>query len=201
MIFGNLAGSLVTLTDSSNIAIEDVKVGDQVLGAFGEINTVLALHRPLMGSATMVRINDEHSSTAHHPHVGADRHFYCAVPSALSNTYGQEHEVLNAAGEVEWRFLSGLKHECVQMYELGMSLKTVEGSRILGTLEHYTLPADTQLYNLVVSGSHTYHVDGYAVTGWPSEEDFDYDTWIPIVGIKRHVQYHMPRGCPCTCGS
>jgi hypothetical protein len=28
-----------------------------------------------------------------------------------------------------------------------------------------------------MSGSHTYHVDGYAVTGWPSEHDFDYDTW------------------------
>ena len=39
------------------------------------------------------------------------------------------------------------------------------------------MPEDTQLYNLVVDGSHTYHVDGYAVTGWPSENDFDYDTW------------------------
>jgi hypothetical protein len=26
-------------------------------------------------------------------------------------------------------------------------------------------------------GSHTYNVDGYAVTGWPNEEDFDYDLW------------------------
>jgi hypothetical protein len=36
---------------------------------------------------------------------------------------------------------------------------------------------ETQLYNLVVGGSHTYHVDGYAVTGWPNEDDFDYDLW------------------------
>lgn len=36
---------------------------------------------------------------------------------------------------------------------------------------------DTQLYNLVIDGSHTYHVDGYAVTGWPKEDDFDYDVW------------------------
>ena len=40
------------------------------------------------------------------------------------------------------------------------------------------MPSDTQLYNLVVGGSHTYHVDGYAVTGWPREDDFDYDRWI-----------------------
>jgi hypothetical protein len=39
------------------------------------------------------------------------------------------------------------------------------------------MPEDTQLYNLVIGGSHTYHVDGYAVTGWPREDDFDYDLW------------------------
>jgi hypothetical protein len=33
------------------------------------------------------------------------------------------------------------------------------------------------LYNLKVSGSHTYFVDEYAVTGWPSEIDFDYTKW------------------------
>lgn len=132
----------------------------------------------------MVRINDEHSSTAHHPHVGTDRGFYCAAPSALSNTYGQDHDVLNAIGQTEMRFLSGLKSGRVQMYKIGMSLKTAEGSRILNTLDPYTLPADTQLYNLVVSGIHTYHLDGYAVTGWPGEEDFDYDTWVPRVKIE-----------------
>jgi hypothetical protein len=46
------------------------------------------------------------------------------------------------------------------------------------SLETYSMPPDTQLYNLVVGGSHTYHVDGYAVTGWPREDDFDYDLWV-----------------------
>ncbi len=174
-----LAGSLVTLADGTERPIECVKVGDQVLGAFGEINVVLALHRPLLGSASMVRLNGEHSSTAHHPHIGADRKFYCAEPSALGATYGVEHEVLNADGDLEMRMLYGLKSGRVQMYELGQSLKTVEGSRILNTLEPLSMSADTQLYNLVVSGSHTYHVDGYAVTGWPREDDFDYDSWTP----------------------
>jgi hypothetical protein len=49
----------------------------------------------------------------------------------------------------------------------------------VASLETYSLPPDTQLYNLVVSGSHTYHVDGYAVTGFPREDDFDYDAWVP----------------------
>lgn len=175
-----LAGSLVTLAGGTSVPIEDVKVGDQVLGAFGEINTVIALHRPILGQANMIRINSEHSSTAHHPHIGTNREFYCEDIAALElGTYGKEHEVINAAGLPEKRMLHGLNPGRTQKYVLGSSLKTVEGSRILETLEPLDMPADTQLYNLVVSGSHTYHVDGYAVTGWPREDDFDYDTWMP----------------------
>ena len=73
--------------------------------------------------------------------------------------------------------LKGLKPERIQKLQTGIQLKTIEGSREVVTLEEYSLPSDTQLYNLVVSGSHTYHVDGYAVTGWPREDDFDYDIW------------------------
>lgn len=175
-----LAGSLVTLADGTSIPIENVVCGDQVIGAFGEINTVLALHRPLLGSAGMIRINDEHSSTAHHPHIGSNKEFYCANKIALETaTYGHEHEVINADGETEMCMLYGLNPGRTQLYTLGVELKTVEGSRVLTTLEHFNMPADTQLYNLVVSGSHTYHVDGYAVTGWPREDDFDYDVWEP----------------------
>jgi hypothetical protein len=173
-----LAGSLVAMADGTQKAIEDVCCGDLVIGAFGEINTVLALHRPLLGKAGMIRINDEHSSTAHHPHIGSNKEFYCADISALEKgTYGCEHEVLNADGNKEMRMLYGLAPGRTQLYTIGASLKTVEGSRVLESLERYSLPEDTQLYNLVVGGSHTYHVDGYAVTGWPREDDFDYDTW------------------------
>ncbi len=60
-----------------------------------------------------------------------------------------------------------------------IELQTISGPCVIESLEIYTLPADTQLYNLVISGSHTYCVDGYAVTGWPSEDDFNYDTLTP----------------------
>jgi hypothetical protein len=65
-------------------------------------------------------------------------------------------------------------------FEKGIHLKTVEGSREIKSFEVYDLPPETQLYNLVVDGSHTYHVEGYAVTGWPHEDDFDYDAWVRL---------------------
>lgn len=176
-----LAGSLVQMADGSQKAIEDVAIGDVVLGAFGEANPVLALHRPLLGSAHMNRINGEHSTTAHHPHVSVDRGFYCSEPATAENaTYGQEHEVIDETGVVK-RLLHGLKKGRVQRLDLGIVLKTVEGGRPVTSLETYSLPPETQLYNLVTGGSHTFHVDGYAVTGWPREDDWDYDNWCPKV--------------------
>ena len=73
--------------------------------------------------------------------------------------------------------LYGLAPERINKLTTGVELKTIEGSRVVNTLEVYSMPPETQLYNLVVGGSHTYHVDGYAVTGWPREDDFNYDLW------------------------
>lgn len=174
-----LAGTLVQMADGTTKAIEDVCVNDLVLGAFGEINTVLALHRPLLGTALMCKINEEHSTTNHHPHISVDRKFYCGNPDLVSqSTYGHVHKVIDAEGNIVDRMLHGLKKERIQKLYTGIELKTVEGSRIVTSIETYSMPEDTQLYNLVVGGSHTYHVDGYAVTGWPREDDFDYDRWI-----------------------
>lgn len=173
-----LAGSLVTMADGSSKAIEYVSVGDAVMGAFGEINRVVALHRPLLGTAGMICINNEHNSTAHHPHISIDKKFYCNDISAVENgTYGKEHDVIDELGRVVKRYLHGLNPGRVQKYVQGIYLQTIHGGKCLESLTSYNLPADTQLYNLVVDGSHTYCVDGYAVTGWPREDDFDYDNW------------------------
>lgn len=170
--------AVVTMADGSTKAIEDVRVGDLVLGAFGEHNQVLALHRPLLGNNTMTNINNDHHTSSHHPHVSPDKQFYAVKPAVvMSDTYGKSHEVLDENMVPYQRFLAGLKPGRVQQMEIGVLLKTVDGSRDITFLDTYEMAPETQLYNLVVSGSHTYHVDGYAVTGWPNEDDFDYDTW------------------------
>jgi len=173
-----LEGSLVCMGDYTMKPIECVQVGDSVVGAFGEINKVLALHRPLLGTALMCRINDEHSTTNHHPHVGSDKRFYCGDPElVLSATYGRTHDVLLENNMPSRMMLHGLHPSRIHKLVTGILLKTYNGEKVINRLETFEMPPQTQLYNLVVSGSHTYHVDGYAVTGWPREDDFDYDTW------------------------
>lgn len=173
-------GALVTMADGNTKVIEDVRVGDVVLGAFGELNQVLALHRPLLGKNTMTNINNDHHTSSHHPHISFDKKFYAVKPAVvMSDTYGQSHEVLDENMVPYKRFLAGLKTGRVQEMEVGVILKTVEGSRPVTFLDTYEMAPETQLYHLVVNGSHTYYVNGYAVTGWPNEEDFDYDVWEP----------------------
>ena len=170
--------AIVTMADGTTKAIEDVRVGDMILGAFGEHNPVLALHRPLLGNNTMTNINNNHHTSSHHPHISVDKKFYAVKPATvMANTYGKSHEVLDENGIPYQRFLAGLNAGRVEQMELGVTLKTVEGPKEITFLDTYEMAPETQLYNLVVGGSHTYCVDGYAVTGWPNEEDFDYDAW------------------------
>ena len=170
--------AIVTMADGTTKAIEDVRVGDMILGAFGEHNQVLALHRPLLGNNTMTNINNDHHTSSHHPHISPDKKFYSVKPATvMSDTYGKSHEVLDENMVPYQRFLAGLNAGRVQQMETGIILKTVDGPKEVTFLDTYEMAPDTQLYNLVVGGSHTYCVDGYAVTGWPNEEDFDYDVW------------------------
>jgi hypothetical protein len=177
-----LAGSLVRMADGSNKAIEEVAVGDLVVGAFGEVNPVLALHRSKLGSQRIININNDHKATENHPHISPDRKFYAANIAALeNNTYGRSHTVIDFAGDKVQMMLHGLKKGRVQQLAVGIMLQTTAGPKLLESLEYETMSPDTDLYNLVVGGSHTYNVDGYAVTGWPREDDFNYDSWEPRV--------------------
>ena len=153
-----LAGSLVHMADGTTKPIEEVQVNDLVIGAFGEINRVLALHHPILGKSEMCKINDEHSTTNHHPHISLDKKFYCG-DTDLGSTYGHKHYVIDEDGYTVERMLDGLNKERIQTLHIGVELKTIEGSRITKSIEIYSLPEDTQLYNLVIDGSHTYHVD------------------------------------------
>jgi hypothetical protein len=173
-----LAGSLVHMFDGTTKPIEDVRVYDFVMGAFGEVNQVLFLHRPRLGNSHMCCINEQHHTTNHHPHVSVDKQFYCGDPDRVSNfTYGHTHTVMDEYGNLVEQMLYGLNNDRIHTLQTGVELKTIEGSQVVNTMELYSLPENTQLYNLVVDGSHTYYVDGYAVTGWPREDDFDYDRW------------------------
>jgi hypothetical protein len=175
-----LEGSPVTMADGTTKAIENIVVGDVVRGAFGESNTVLGLHRPMLGSGTIVDINNEHKTTRHHPHVSPDFTFACIDPHIITNlTYGKKHVIIKEGGVRETQIMQGVNPERIRKLEVGTVLQTGNGPKTVESITDIRMSPMTQVYHLVVGGSHTYIVDNYAVSAWPNEVDFNYDTWTP----------------------
>ena len=170
-----LSGSLVTMADDTQKNIEDVLPGDFVRGAFEEINTVVALSRNILGDRSMYKINNEHSTSNDHTHVSIDRKFCSIDLSATKNAWGYYYRVLLSDNKSEYWRNKGLTY--CQPLVIGTILQTVHVSKPVDTITEYTLPTNTIVYDLVVSDSHTYFVNGYAVTGWPRDDNWDYTSW------------------------
>lgn len=73
----------------------------------------------------------------------------------------------------------------------GCVLKTNEGSKTVVSVDKVIFDYNTPVYDLVVSGSHTYVVNGYAVSGWVRDDDFDYKNW-KNKGISLTINDYYP---------
>lgn len=177
-IFCFLAGSPVALADGTSKPIERVVVGDRVIGAFGEINTVTGTLSSTLGLVPITNINGEHKTTAPHPHITVDRKLSCSDPISLARfAYGKSFPLTGADGVREKRVITGVREERIEKLQMGSVLQTLTGPRPVTSLETIRMPVTTRVYHLTTDGSHSYTVDGYAVAGGATEEDFDYDTW------------------------
>lgn len=62
----------------------------------------------------------------------------------------------------------------------GQIFSTYLGFEEITSIEHLDFNEENlykPLFNLVIDGSHVYSVNDFFATGWPSENDFNYDTW------------------------
>ena len=188
------AGSRVEMADGRFVPIEEVRVGELVRGRYGEANLVLALDRPRLGDRLLYLINGEHRTTSEHPHWTSDGPM-AIDPRALEGDWGCYHPVILAGGVVEeWQNV-GLTRP-VRPLRLGQLAVHGSGFKRITSIEPCdlaTTPPDLQLYNLVLAGSHTMRVDGYLVTAWPQEADFDYDNWKPKIST-RYFRFHRSSG-------
>ncbi len=174
-----LAGSPVALENGSTKPIEEIVVGDRVIGAFGEINTVTGTISSTLGFVPITNINGEHKTTAPHPHIAADHTFCCSAPGVLKFTYGKQFPITGADGTREKRVIKGVNPERIAALQVGTVLQSLTGPRPVTSLETIRMPPATRVYHLTTDGSHSYTVDGYAVAGGATEDDFNYDTWTP----------------------
>lgn len=170
-----LAGTPVIMADGRIKPIEMILPGERVRGRFGEGNLVLGLDRPQLGRRPLYRLNGHHYTTDDHPYW-TDKGPVAADPSTMGADWGHYHSVIVAGGRRERWMNVGLTRD-VHLLRIGQRLVRPAGYDVCHNIEKLDAPPTTQLYNLVLDGSHTYFVDGYLVTGWPREDDFNYDRW------------------------
>lgn len=170
------ARAIVLRANGARSRIETILIGDWVRAADWHVDQVMGLDRPVLGERPIFDIDGEHLTTAEHPHLTADKGFVAIDPEEIYREWGAEAEIETVDG-VELRRNVGLKEGRVGSLRAGMTLLHTDGTKPVRAIEELRWSPATRLYNLVLSRSGTYFVDGYAVSGWPHEDRFDYDTW------------------------
>lgn len=158
-----VAGTRVAMADGTSRNIEDVRVGDFVLGSRGQANRVSGVELPLLGARSLYALNGGRAFvTAEHP-FATESGWKSVEPSATA----RENPRLPVG-----RLMTGdrmLTLAAVRVLALAgggageepaeIALEAVSLSRLV---RHDAEPA-TQLYNLLLDGDHAYFADDFLV--------------------------------------
>ena len=143
-------GVLVTLANGKQVAIENVEVGDVVRGQDGD-NQVIAFDRP------QLIIPDVRDGTLYGFNGGA-------------KFITSEHPVMTKDGwkavdqDKAKQFEPHLSEVLVGNLDVGDEILMLDGSYlVLESIDAHTDQPQQQLYNLMLSGDHTYYVNGLLV--------------------------------------
>ncbi len=146
-----VAGTMVKMADGTDKRIEDVEIGETLLGHNGVLNTVLEFDHPMLGNRQLYAINDgKPFITGDHPMRSTDG-WKAIYPEGTEN---------NARHTVELHRDHGV--ETTQLLP-GDKLILIDGNLIQ---VHSITAHDAQpqrLYNFMLDGNHTYYADGYLV--------------------------------------
>jgi hypothetical protein len=157
------AGTKVRMADGTEKNIEDVVIGDRVVGEYGIVNQVTGLKRPTLQGRKLYALNGGPPFvTSEHPFLTAEG-WKSISPSA---THAETDSIVAA------RLLPG--DEVVfegaissPIPEGGMSravnLLPGQGFTPLQSITAHAADPDTVVYNLTLDGNHTYYAGGYLV--------------------------------------
>ena len=137
-------GTIVRLADGSDKKIEDVQIGDVLLGKDGAHNVVLEFDHPMLAGRDLVGINEAGPlMTPEHP-LWTDSGW---------KAFNVAH-TLKAYPHLESLMQGNL--------DVGDKILDVDGNWIeIESLELFVGEPDQQVYNFILDGNNTYHANGY----------------------------------------
>ncbi|MFC0515141.1 Hint domain-containing homing endonuclease [Mucilaginibacter angelicae] len=136
-----VAGTLVLMGDGSEKPIQDILVGDSLIGKEGVLNKVLDYDSPLLGNRLLYSFNDgPFFVTEEHPFLTEDG-WKSLNPAATAR---ENPDLL------------------VKQLIIGDVLILADGRRKpLNNIQFQTADPETQLYNFILEGNNTYYADGH----------------------------------------
>ena len=125
-------------------SIEDVRVGSQVIGTEGAVNTVVGITIVTLRDRKLYAINDSsHFVTAAHPFMTEGGIWKSIDPAATK--------------------IEGRSQMDVAKLDVGDALITRKGAVTVEKLTNMPGDQNTPLYDLHLDGDHTYFADGFLV--------------------------------------
>ena len=160
-----VAGTRILMSDGTDRAIEDVKIGDLVIGHGNQLNRVVGLDNARLGARDLYSINGEkHFVTAEHPFMTAQG--WKSVDPATTHP---ENARLNV-GRLTVGDMAVKGHMVVPSEPIadGNTLLWSEAEYRVFTEEIFCIDLvdgepDLALYNFRLDGNNSYHADNYVV--------------------------------------
>ena len=133
----------VTLADGTTKAIQDITIGDRVIGQDGSINTVTDTYQPLLGDRPLYSINNtEAFVTGGHPFLDTDGHWR-AIDTEEAKRDNPTLTVLPLT--------------------VGDTIVTTDGTLTVTSITATAADPETQLYNFRTDNTNTFIADGFVV--------------------------------------
>ena len=155
------AGSRVLLAGGGTKAIEDLQVGDKVVGRGGMTNTVIALKPTTLGDRKLYTINGTLKVTADHPAM-TERGWGVLSRALYAQRYHNRSMTVSVEGgqEVTWEAAFIPPEE---MVEFGIGDRIAfgdDGFIEITDMTSETLSGDTALYTVALDGDGTFQLEG-----------------------------------------
>lgn len=161
-----LPGTQVFVEGGVTKAIEEIEIGEKVVGLNGELNTVVGLWRPLLGSRKMYSVNGGRVITTGDHMIHTPDGWSVLDVESYADRKAQNVTLI---GGVKAKLSAIAK---VSELDVGSEMTLFTGqTEVVEEVEVLELPEDTQLYTLATDGSYSFAIgSGVIVDGIPQED-------------------------------
>lgn len=139
-----IAGTMVRLSDGSDKNIEDVEIGDKLLGQDGNVNTVLNYDHWPLGGRDLIGINGSGPfKTPEHP----------LMTKEGWKAYNSQ-DTIEQKPQIAHLMTNG-------NLQVGDEIQDIDGNWVMvESLEVHKNEEEQQVYNFMLDGNHTYYANG-----------------------------------------